>query len=235
MTTAARPTWNAAVGGSGKRESGIGSLSKQYSVRDVTAHTKLKVRQTGQGTVYETANRDLKAELEQRERIASLKRKGGSDASEAAAATEASAPAIEEAAEEQDKRPHLMIQPNDLDRDDEIRDEDSDDDDESEEDDEDETAQLLRELQKIKRERAEEQARREAEKAAEREKINIENALTSNPLMRPAAAGDFSIKRRWDDDVVFKNCAKQDEKDHGFINDTLRSTFHRKFMSKYII
>jgi len=41
---------------------------------------------------------------------------------------------------------------------------------------------------------------------------------------------------RWDDDVVFKNCAKieDDKKKVEFINDTLRSEFHRKFMAKYI-
>lgn len=41
---------------------------------------------------------------------------------------------------------------------------------------------------------------------------------------------------RWDDDVVFKNCAKgeDDKKKSAFINDTLRSEFHKKFMEKYI-
>ena len=39
---------------------------------------------------------------------------------------------------------------------------------------------------------------------------------------------------RWDDDVVFKNCAKGDEKKPLFINDTLRSEFHKKFMEKYV-
>jgi hypothetical protein len=39
---------------------------------------------------------------------------------------------------------------------------------------------------------------------------------------------------RWDDDVVFKNCAKGEEKKSAFINDTLRSEFHKKFMEKYI-
>lgn len=41
---------------------------------------------------------------------------------------------------------------------------------------------------------------------------------------------------RWDDDVVFKNCAKGEEarKSRGFINDTLRSEFHKKFMEKYV-
>lgn len=47
---------------------------------------------------------------------------------------------------------------------------------------------------------------------------------------------EFKVKRRWDDDVVFKNCARG-EVDHtkrGFVNDTLRSEFHKKFMKKYI-
>ena len=40
---------------------------------------------------------------------------------------------------------------------------------------------------------------------------------------------------RWDDDVVFKNCAKDDtNKEKRFINDTLRSEFHKKFMEKYV-
>jgi protein CWC15 len=43
------------------------------------------------------------------------------------------------------------------------------------------------------------------------------------------------VSRRWDDDVVFKNCAKKDEDTSGgFVNDTLRSEFHRRFMSKYV-
>jgi len=44
------------------------------------------------------------------------------------------------------------------------------------------------------------------------------------------------IVYRWDDDVVFKNCARgdSDKKERRFINDTLRSDFHKKFMEKYI-
>ena len=48
-------------------------------------------------------------------------------------------------------------------------------------------------------------------------------------------ANDFAVSRRWDEDVVFKNCAKKDEADGGFVNDTLRSAFHRRFMDKYVI
>uniref|UniRef100_A0A672JM52 CWC15 spliceosome associated protein homolog n=1 Tax=Salarias fasciatus TaxID=181472 RepID=A0A672JM52_SALFA len=45
------------------------------------------------------------------------------------------------------------------------------------------------------------------------------------------------IKKEWDDDVVFKNCAKgvdEARKEKRFVNDTLRSEFHKKFMEKYV-
>lgn len=41
MTTAARPTFDSAKG---KGEKDLSALSKQYSSRDLTAHTKLKYR-----------------------------------------------------------------------------------------------------------------------------------------------------------------------------------------------
>jgi len=44
MTTAARPTFEPARGGSGKGEGDLSALSKQYSSRDLPAHTKLKYR-----------------------------------------------------------------------------------------------------------------------------------------------------------------------------------------------
>ena len=40
---------------------------------------------------------------------------------------------------------------------------------------------------------------------------------------------------RWDDDVVFKNQARDEPvAKKRFINDTIRNDFHRKFLSKYI-
>ena len=85
----------------------------------------------------------------------------------------------------------------------------------------------------------------------------MENILKGNPLIQEKAQGDYKVKRRyfcvhylknkftlqiifyfrWDDDVVFKNCAKGEEerlKGKGYINDTLRSEFHKKFMDKYV-
>ena len=44
------------------------------------------------------------------------------------------------------------------------------------------------------------------------------------------------MKRRWTEDTVFKNQARVLPKDKStkFINDTIRSDFHRKFLAKYI-
>ena len=43
------------------------------------------------------------------------------------------------------------------------------------------------------------------------------------------------MKRRWDDDVVFKNQAKEEKKvAKRFINDTVRNDFHKRFLSKYV-
>ena len=44
MTTAARPTFAPAKGGSGKGEQDLSTLSKQYSSRDLPSHKQLKYR-----------------------------------------------------------------------------------------------------------------------------------------------------------------------------------------------
>lgn len=131
-----------------------------------------------------------------------------------------------------------------LDADEPLDNDSSDSDSDSDNDD----AALLAELQKIKQERLQETARRDAEKKQEDERIRMENILSGNPLINyePGTAasaagrtsgngGDLKIKRRWDDDVVFKNCARSaPEKKTHFVNDALRSDFHKKFMDKYI-
>lgn len=44
MTTAARPTFDTARGGTQRGEGNLSVLSKQYSSRDLPSHTKLKHR-----------------------------------------------------------------------------------------------------------------------------------------------------------------------------------------------
>ena len=75
-------------------------------------------------------------------------------------------------------------------------------DDDDDDDDDDETAELMRELDRIKKERAEEAARVEAQKRALEEKQAKEAALAGNPLLlgalgaAPGGAGGAVIKRR---------------------------------------
>lgn len=119
----------------------------------------------------------------------------------------------------------------------------------------------MAELARIKQERAEEKARlvgalhplvatpltttQEAEANAETAADREAEIATGNPLLNlqaalgqtPSAASTtstFAVKRRWDDDLIFKNqTAGQSDKPKGeFVNDLLRSEFHKKFMQK---
>ncbi|MCL4122063.1 UNVERIFIED_CONTAM: hypothetical protein GTU68_012967, partial [Idotea baltica] len=135
----------------------------------------------------------------------------------------------------QTKKPRLdQIAPSNLDADD-PQDEDDDASD-SDSDSDDDTA-LYAELERIRRERAEEEAKKERERAEQEERIRMENIISGNPLLSIAgtAKSDMKVRKRWDDDVVFKNCGGGDAKqDKAFINDSLRSEFHKRFMEKYI-
>ncbi|CAL1296412.1 unnamed protein product [Larinioides sclopetarius] len=225
MTTAARPTFEPARGGGGRGEKDLSALSKQYSSRDLPGHTKLKYRQTGQGTSEELKNKDFRRELEEKERIASHERDGKRSSRVFLISDTGSSSA---------KKSRLdQLPAANLDADDPLDDVSLDD--ESDDSDEDNTAELMAELNRIKKERAQEEARREAERKAQEEKIRTENILSGNPLLNNKPV-EFKVKRRWDDDVVFKNCAieEPDRKEKPFINDTLRSSFHKKFMEKYV-
>ena len=63
-----------------------------------------------------------------------------------------------------------------------------------------------------------------------------EALASGNPLLDLKDGGDdaFVAKRRWDDDVVFKNRARASAAKKRFVNDTIRSDFHRRFLNKYI-
>lgn len=94
---------------------------------------------------------------------------------------------------------------------------------------------LARELEKIKREREEEKLKKHEEENEFETKRRQEAIMRGNPLLN-AQLGDSTIKRRWDDDVVFRNQSKTEIKNtkKRFINDTIRSDFHRKFLTKFL-
>jgi len=231
MTTAHRPTFDPARGKEAQR-------GPAYHQRLLPAHTLLKVRQPGQGGAADTAPRDLRAELLAAEAAHFAKTKGatGSPPSTTSAAPKRllGPEAGEDEAEDEDpeaKRRRILEETREIDADSDGADSDSSSEDSDEE--EDETAELMRELEKIKRERAEQKAKEEAENAAEEQEKREEDIALGNPLLNPTA---FNVKRRWDDDVIFKNQARGTEQKgkKEFVNDLLRSDFHKRFMSKYV-
>ncbi|GAB1734318.1 hypothetical protein NU195Hw_g9159t1 [Hortaea werneckii] len=145
-------------------------------------------------------------------------------------------------AEEEDyetKKRRVLEESKDIDADSDGSSSSESEDDEDEEE-EDETAELMRELAKIKAERAETAAKEAAAKAAREESQREKDIALGNPLLNSQfeeAGGEYGVKRRWDDDVVFKNQARGTEergKEKKFVNDLLRSDFHKRFMDKYV-
>lgn len=108
-------------------------------------------------------------------------------------------------------------------------------DEEDDESDEDDEMELQRELVRIKAERAAAQAKKDQEAKDLEDKKNTENALKGNPLVNMGDSETAKVKRRWNDDVVFRNQAR-DEPEHKkrFINDTIRNDFHRQFLKKFM-
>ncbi|KAL0310925.1 UNVERIFIED_CONTAM: protein CWC15A [Sesamum angustifolium] len=209
MTTAARPTWAPAKGGNEQGGTRIFGPSQKYSSRDIASHTTLKPRKDGQDTQDELQRRNLREELEDRERR-HFSSKG--------------------ARREIEDR----IVPRSVDADDADVDVQSDDSEEDEDDDDgDDEEALLAELERLRKEKAEQKEREEQEKQEEELKAKEEQLLRGNPLLNNPTS--FSVKRRWDDDVVFKNQARGETKTpKRFINDTIRNDFHRKFLQKYM-
>lgn len=128
--------------------------------------------------------------------------------------------------------------------------EDSEEDEDDDDSDEDE-AELLAELERIRKERefarakkqAEEQERLECEETA---KAAVENPLLTNlnnfndeisetASIATGSVPAFAVRRRWDDDVVFRNQAQGERKQAPrFLNDTIRNDFHKRFMKQYM-
>ncbi|KAK4704419.1 protein CWC15, partial [Phenoliferia sp. Uapishka_3] len=289
MSSAHRPTWEPAQGKDSR------GASRIYSSRDIAAHTRLKFRQPGQGTANEVARRDLKLELMAAERESNSRKSRGQPGYAADGVTNAGLIEAGAAAEVEDdagaKRRKVLADVGGLDADDDDEEPDEgtgdnahmkegkgkgravsaevegaeSEEESSDDDDEDETAELLRELEKIKRERAEEREKNEREKAATEQTSREEEIATGNPLlnlqsalgysasptpsmMSSSTSSSFGVKRRWDDDVIFKNQARGTSEtpkkefvlmlysflSFGLQNDLLRTKFHQRFMKKFI-
>lgn len=155
MTTAHRPTFDPAKGKEAQR-------GPAYHQRLLPAHTQLKVRQPGQGGAADPQTRDLRAQLLQAE--AAHFSKSNPAAAAASKPTDQGPPSKrqleggpgQDGHDEDDleaKRRRILEETRDVDA--ASSDEGDSSSEEDSDDDEDETAELYRELEKIKRERAE--------------------------------------------------------------------------------
>jgi protein CWC15 len=247
MTTAHRPTWKAAVGKANEGGWGAGgATSAALSSLDLPAHTKLKFRTGKQVVDRQKALKESLKKLEAAEQEANkrlLQR-----------------PAVDEKIEEEG-RMKLLKQTAEVDEvairgkydDEDASDGDDgggwsdvenddldassdDDDDDEDDDDEDDEAALQAELAKIRAEREALKRKEEEEQAAKDEEKLEEAALIGNPLLAGSnEASSGRLKRRWNEDVVFRNQAKgEPEIKKRFINDTVRNDFHKRFLNKFI-
>ena len=254
MTTAHRPTWKAAVGkaseggwtAGGARAAGVSAL-------DLAAHTKLKLRTGAQVVDRKKALKESLLKLEQAEKTSSISVIGKRAVSEEVE-QEGRLKLLKQTAEIDDTLIRQKYDDDDaeggddddssggysdLDNDDDVDDldasSDESDDDEDSDDDDDEAA-LQAELAKIKAERDAAKRKQQEEEAAQEESKLEEAALLGNPLLAGMeASSSGKLKRRWNDDVVFRNQAKgEPEIKKRFINDTVRNDFHKRFLNKFI-
>eukprot|EP00587_Corethron_hystrix_P007278 CAMPEP_0113313240 /NCGR_PEP_ID=MMETSP0010_2-20120614/9740_1 /TAXON_ID=216773 ORGANISM="Corethron hystrix, Strain 308" /NCGR_SAMPLE_ID=MMETSP0010_2 /ASSEMBLY_ACC=CAM_ASM_000155 /LENGTH=256 /DNA_ID=CAMNT_0000169207 /DNA_START=117 /DNA_END=888 /DNA_ORIENTATION=- /assembly_acc=CAM_ASM_000155 len=256
MTTAHRPTWKAAVAQG--NESGFGQKSSVQSVRDIASHTKLKVRSGHQ--YIESRDSRIQASLEKikqaEEQLGRLKENakqiqlGLMPARKVNPATEKEGKkkllllhdgkdeidenALRKKYDDSDELPKNATSDGWSDDDSEkldgsFSDSSSDDDD----DDDDDEVALQAELLKIRREREESAARKAAEEAAEEAARMEEIAVTGNPLLAGAGGNvGKSSKRRWNEDTVFRNQARDapsGQHKKRFVNDTVRNDFPEGF------
>ena len=255
MTTAHRPTWKAAVGqGNEGGWTAGGATSSAKSVLDMASHTKLKIRKGAQVVDRKKALKESLLKLEEAEKSSASKI--GKRVIDVAVEEQGRLKLLKQTAEVDDEAirnkyddedagggvddddsgggwSDVDEDDDDLDASDSDEDSDSDDDD-SDDDDE---AALQAELAKIRAEREEKKRKEEEAAAAEEESKLEEAAVLGNPLL--ASSEDFSmtgkLKRKWNDDVVFRNQAKgEPEIKKRFINDTVRNDFHKRFLNKFI-
>ncbi|KAK8809224.1 hypothetical protein WA171_000808 [Blastocystis sp. BT1] len=209
MSTAHKPTWSPAAGrssGNGNITAGGyltgGSLSMHFSAKDLPGHLNLKMREV----------------------IPEIKAPGDVKTK----------PKEEEKKEEKKELP-LALQEPEPQKDDDFGDFDDSDESDSasssseESESEDEDALLMAELARVKKEKELARQKEAEEKAQMEAALNREEMLHSNPLM--FSSEDSTLKRRWDDDVLFLNQGKTEKRKKRFINDTIRNDFHVNFMN----
>ncbi|KAG7882877.1 hypothetical protein KL937_000050 [Ogataea polymorpha] len=207
MTTAHRPTFDHARGRDNVRSTIIHK-------RAMPAHMAMKYRREKRATdddwdgpseyeVDKSEVQQLRSELENQNRA---KNEGENEENQ---------PEIDEL----ERSKQLLLETKDINTDSESQSESESEEEEDEEEDED--AELLRELEKIKREKEARQAKQKEEELARR-------AASSNPLVQFSD----SVHKSWRS-TTFRRKEKASRQD-SYVNDMLRSDFHKRFMDKYV-
>lgn len=235
MTTAHRPTFDPARGKSSQAQGSI------RHARALPSHETIKYRQEGQGGDADK-KRELERELfeKEQEHLKKVKRiegdrNNGQEDFRKYREQVNNAQNVEKelSVEEIEERRRKILQEIESNSEEENRSEqNSDNSDESDESESDEE-ELLRELEKIKRERAEEKRKQEEKERLQQQEAREREIAYGNPLLNPKRE-DFAVKKSWMDETVFRNQGGKSKDDKGFINDLLRSDFHKKFMDKYV-
>lgn len=212
MTSAARPTWfpSLANKGDGTRDGSSGLFTMQISARDLVSHTILKVRHDLLGV-----NQPDQVDTKEKRRRLFLKEMQTRLGTNRVEEPLLSSKLLEI---ETPLNPDADLPVNIFDN--AVAEED-------------EEEALLKELERIKQERNAAKTKHEAAK--------LDATLRGNPLISNLGNDATNcitdkIISKWDDDVVFKNQAKghNDRPQKRFINDTIRSDFHRRFLDRYI-
>lgn len=255
MTTAHRPTWKAAVGQASEGGwSAGGASSSAIATLNVASHTKLKFRSGAQVVDRQKAlkesllklqaaeknaaapiqrRRPVSKQIEEEGRLKLLKQTADvDDVAISKKYDDDDAPDDDDddgGGGWSDVDPHAEdAESDDLDA--------SSDEDDSDDDDSDDEAALQAELAKIRAEREAAKLKEAEQEAAEQESKLEEAALLGNPLLAGGIADTSGkLKRKWNDDVVFRNQAKGEPQiQKRFINDTVRNDFHKRFLNKFM-
>ena len=234
MTTAHRPTYNPSRG----KDTILPNPSLQYSARDLPANTVIKYRRAE--LLGNASKEEMIMLLRKRERESMLNQDKDKELEVDVDNNDDDEVHIKQSLQingdinNNDEEYPEIVNVFEQDKDYEYSDNS---DNESNNNSLDSEQELLIELEKIKQAQKEEKEREELEQQKQSE-LNI---LKSNPLLNQSidnvssVSEGYSLKKKWYEDTVFKNQSKLEQKvKKRFINDTVRSDFHRKFLNKTV-
>ena len=252
MTTAHRPTWNPRKGNGDN----LDNPSLQFSARDLPSNTKIKYRMNGQGNKDDIDKINLKQELYKRERDHLInsnlikedfgneilenvkKRKLNDDNENNSIDNNNENNDINISSSNEDDSIQIFEQDKDYSY---SNDNSNDNNNESDYDSDDTEKELMLELEKIKNAQNEEKEKKndEIKQKTEQEILNgnplLSQTIASSSSFNNFSNNEYSLKKKWYEDTVFKNQSRLEIKPKKrFINDTVRSDFHRKFLAKII-